>query len=172
MANAPSPQMAQADPLADLRDIHLPSPVEWWPPAPGWWIVAAVVAVLVIYGVYRLWRYWRANRYRREAIAQLDALLNRYNEVGDAHQYLDDFQVLLKRVALTRYPRDQVASLTGESWVDFLDKTSGSHEFSMGEGQVLVDVNYQPSPNADIQQLHQLGRLWIKRHGEVERDAA
>ncbi|MDP7406676.1 MAG: DUF4381 domain-containing protein, partial [SAR324 cluster bacterium] len=27
------------DPLAALRDVHLPPAVSWWPPAPGWWII-------------------------------------------------------------------------------------------------------------------------------------
>ena len=27
------------DPLAELRDIHLPPEIGWWPPAYGWWIL-------------------------------------------------------------------------------------------------------------------------------------
>ena len=43
-----------------LRDIHLPLPVDGWPPAPGWWLVALVVASLVAAGVVR----WRRDRFR------------------------------------------------------------------------------------------------------------
>ena len=28
------------DPLAGLRPLHRPLPVSWWPPAPGWWLLA------------------------------------------------------------------------------------------------------------------------------------
>ena len=47
--------------LEQLRDIHLPQAVHWWPPAPGWWIVAALILALTIW----LGRYLQA-RYRRQ----------------------------------------------------------------------------------------------------------
>ena len=40
--------MNTPDPLAQLRDIHLPEPVSWWPPALGWWLVAMTVMTLLI----------------------------------------------------------------------------------------------------------------------------
>ena len=33
------------DAALPLRDLRLPEPVGWWPPAPGWWILAAIVVV-------------------------------------------------------------------------------------------------------------------------------
>jgi hypothetical protein len=159
-----APGMPQADPLAELRDIHMPGAIETWPPAIGWWILLAIAIFLVLAGLYWLYSRWRANRYRREAIAELNRLRADYQQHGEDSVYLAEYQSLLKRVALTRYAREDVASLTGESWVAFLDRTSRSQEFSMGKGQVLIDSNYMPEPEADVAALHEMGVAWIRRH--------
>jgi len=167
MSSPPGP-----DPLAELRDIHMPPPVEAWPPAPGWWILGIMVlAGLVAMALWWL-RRWRANRYRREALRELLRLYRAYEQHQDAATWLREFEALLKRVALTRYPREDVASLTGESWVAFLDKTGASNDFTMGAGQALIDGIYRPPGehcnDVDVRQLHELGKQWIKHHGNPE----
>lgn len=156
-----------SDPLAELRDIHMPPPVDAWPPAPGWWILAIVGTLAAAAFIWWLWRRWRANRYRREALAELDRLRQQYERDGDPLAWLQQYETLLKRVALSRYPRAQVAPLTGEAWVRFLDRTGGQHEFSLGPGQVLIDGNYRPDAQVDVARLDEIGRTWIKRHGDV-----
>ena len=155
---------AQADPLAQLRDIHLPGAIEAWPPAPGW-IALAVLAILAVLGVcYWCFRRWRRNQYRRDGLKQLDQLLAQYEQALDAQTYLANYASLLKRIALTRYPRAQVASLTGEAWVAFLDHTGSTQEFSMGAGQALVQASYERDPDIQVPALHELARSWIRRH--------
>jgi hypothetical protein len=157
----------QSDPLAQLRDIHLPAAIEAWPPAPGWWGLAFLCAVALSILVYWAWGKWQANKYRREAIRQLDKIAETYDKNGDARVFLHDYQLLLKRVALTHYSRDRVANLTGESWVAFLDESSNSSEFTMGAGQVLIDGNYIENPSIDVSQLYDLGRHWIRKHKKM-----
>jgi hypothetical protein len=166
----------QTDPLAQLRDIHLPGPIEVWPTAYGWWILGALCLLAVILALYWFWSRWQANKYRREARSQLEAILHSWESDGDTAQYLREIQLLLKRTALTRYSRETVASLTGEAWVDFLDKSSTGHEFTMGEGQKLIDGHYintssirvsSEQPIADVHKLHQLAHDWIRNHGDL-----
>lgn len=185
MAQAPAqptqpsqPGMMQqaTDPLAALRDIHEPAMISSWPPAPGWWLLAALASVFVIYLLVLMIRRWLADRYRREAISELQQLTLHWQSHGNDTQYLQDLQTLLKRVALTRFPRDDVAGLTGEAWVQFLDRSSGSHDFSMGVAEVLIDGNYRQDTSFDAEALQSAARQWINTHDpkylEAEQQAA
>lgn len=167
MAAAPPPpgMMQQAtDPLAELRDIHLPAAIETWPPAPGWWLLAGLAIVSL--AALALWGYrkWRANRYRREALRELHVLQANWQQDQDDHAYLDALQHLLKRVALTSFPRESVASLTGEAWVQFLDQSTGSHDFSMAESEALIDGNYRRDTTIDVDNLKLAAERWIRKH--------
>ena len=35
--------MNPQDPLSQLKDIHLPATGGFWPPAPGWWLLALIL---------------------------------------------------------------------------------------------------------------------------------
>ena len=171
-ASPPSPQQlaqleqAQADPLAQLRDIHLPGPIESWPPAPGWWVLVILACVIIGYGLYRLYQFWKKNQYRRDAIKAMSQLQSQLS--SDPSAYLEAYNNLLKRVALTSFKRENVASLTGEAWVAFLDQSGNTVEFSLGPGEILVDGNYAQTRQFNIAELHAIGTAWIKNHRTTE----
>ena len=172
MASQPAQGQLQmpGDPLAALRDIHLPVAPETWPPAIGWWLV--LLATLLVFGylISYLLKLWREKKYRREAAAHLATLVVEWQQSNDNLRFLNQLQSLLKQVALTRYGRDAVASLTGESWVSFLDRTGGTREFTMGDGQILIDGHYQSNANIDPVRLTELCQLWIKNHNDLPTD--
>ena len=154
----------QTDPLANLRDIHIPGAIDPWPPAIGWWLIAAAALIAISYGIYLVFKWWKSNQYRREGIRALKYLLDNH---ASEKQYLRDYSDLLKRIALSAYARESVANLTGEAWVSFLDRSTGTKEFSMGEGQILIQGNYELNPSVDVDKLHRLGLYWIKKHRKL-----
>jgi hypothetical protein len=151
------------DPLAALRDIHLPAPPDLWPPAPGWWVLGVLVIALCVYGAYLGRKLWRRNAYRRQGLKELDSLFARSE--SSTTELLADLNDLLKRVALSCSSRDDVAQLTGESWVAYLDSKIPGHEFTMGAGQVLIDGPYsETSHDINRSELQRVARLWIQTH--------
>lgn len=88
-----------ATPTLELRDIHLPAPVSWWPLAPGWWLLVGVV-LLATLGLV-LWRRGASTRrLRRAALAELGAIEAAYATAGDGHACAAALSRLLHRLAL------------------------------------------------------------------------
>ena len=144
--------------LSQLRDIHLPTPVSWWPPAPGWW---AVLALLLLFGVlaYVVYSRRRRNRWRRSALSELEGLRDAAPE-----RMLRGLSVLLRRVAISRFPRHDVAALTGEAWLAFLDRALGDGTaFQSGVGRVLISGPYAGDAQVDGASLLALCERWIKQ---------
>jgi hypothetical protein len=158
--------MPAPDPLAQLRDIHLPAAIGQWPPAPGWWILAGLLLLMMGYGLFRFLRYQQHNNYRRLALLELEQLQQfRQQPV----QYLQQLNQLLKQTALatsnTNSIADHIAALSGQRWLTFLDLSSNSEQFCNGAGQVLATGPYSASEqNYDHDALLQLCQRWIKKH--------
>ncbi|HEU0155003.1 MAG TPA: DUF4381 domain-containing protein [Stellaceae bacterium] len=145
--------------LSNLHDIVLPPAVSFWPPAPGWWIVGAtLLAVALILLAKALARY-RRNAYRREALRELDAIGPARTPVAAQR-----ISAVLKRAALTAFPRSDVARLSGASWLAFLDQTGRTDAFTKGPAQMLPALALGAAPNADGEPILQEARHWVRRH--------
>ncbi|MCA1764993.1 MAG: DUF4381 domain-containing protein [Desulfobulbaceae bacterium] len=154
--------MNGSDPLARLRDIHLPEPVGWWPPAPGWWLVGIAVLVVVVLTVVYLRRWVKKGRYRREAKRELRLLIDNRSGMND-RRLIEELNILLRRVAIEAYGREQVASLAGRRWLEFLDSKGDTDRFTAGPGMVLGEGHYRPEVKADSDRLIPLLEKWLGR---------
>lgn len=143
------------DPLAALRPLHTPAPVDWWPPAPGWWVLAALLLALA--GL--TWWYRRRTALRRAALSELRQL-ERFEP--DATRLASGVNQLLRRVALACFPRRQVAALSGEAWLRFLDTHAGGAGFCTGPGRVLATAPFARDCTLKRTALLTLARQWIR----------
>lgn len=126
-----------------LRDLHLPAEVGWWPLAPGWWILIALGAGLVLWYAWLKFEAWRANRARRVALRELAWVSRRYEESGDVLRLAGDLSELLRRGLLAYAPRSEVAGLTGDRWLAWLDRGLDEPVFERGAGRLIVSLPYQ-----------------------------
>ena len=150
-----------------LRDIHLPNPISWWPLAAGWWIVICSSVVLLILSFLVLRKYFKLTL-RKEALKSLESIQNTYAKDHDAVACLAELSSFLRRVMLSRAHGTvsasitSPASLTGQAWLEFLDKSLDKPEFSTGAGQLLLDGPYQSTvDNNDLHDLLQLCQKWV-----------
>ena len=150
-----------------LHDIVQAEPVGFWPPAPGWYVLAAILSLVLLVVVWRYIKRWHRDRYRRLALKELQYI----KDSGTAEAYRE-LPALLKRTALSVWPRQEVASLSGLKWHEFLDHTSNSDQFCSASGQVLNELSYQGAGDAlptesELSMLLTAAEHWLRRHHSV-----
>ena len=154
----------------NLHDIVLPEPVSWMPQTVGWWVLLGIVLLALGWASHRAVRRRRADRYRRLALARLaeieQALAEPASRSGDSSALPE----LVKQTALGFRPRSEVAALSGDPWLRFLDASYGGNGFTAGPGQLLPTLAYGAPPvegsksREEIAQLVGLIRHWIRKH--------
>ena len=141
------------DPQAiPLRGLHLPEPVGWWPLAPGWWVLLAMVAIGCGFLV-RAWLRRRAHSAaRRKALRQLEESRSAYAYHGNPVVLGAEVSELLRRTMLAYAPRSEVAGLTGDAWLAWLDRDLDQPRFREGAGRSLLELPYRnpETPAADV----------------------
>jgi len=156
--------MNETGSLQNLNDIVVPAAVPWWPPAPGWYVLAAGLAMVLAVVLIRWLRARRRNLYRRLALRELAGIRQ-----DPSDQTLLTLPQLLKRTALAAWPRDRVAALSGAEWHRFLDESAGMDLFQSGAGEVLDRLAYPLSParlppQRESSRLLDAAEHWLKNH--------
>jgi hypothetical protein len=139
--------------LENLRDIVVPPPVPWWPPAPGWWFVLVVIAIATLVTAFRIWRVWRANAYRRAALHELQQATA-----------ITQIAEILKRTALVAYPRSDIAALSGPAWCQWLGET-GAIQVPGTVAEALTQGVFGIAQRVNVSEVSAFAADWIRNHG-------
>jgi hypothetical protein len=148
------------DALSGLADIAVPDPVSWSPQAWGFWVLAGALVVAALVLAVRRARRFAANRYRREALRECAALEGRLDAEGRRATALAELAVLLKRTALSAWPRAEVAPLSGRAWIDFLRRHGARARVDERMARLLDAAEYQPGLLASVSP--QEARAWAR----------
>jgi len=156
--------------LADLHDLAVPEAIPWGPQTAGWYVLFLVVLVLLVWLGMRALKKRSANRYRVVALEELAAIEVSLGSSDNRAPALAQLPILVKRVALSFTPRESVASLSGSSWLTFLDDSYQGSGFSEGPGRLLADLAYaRPAALEEVDSktaadLIGVVRSWIRTH--------
>lgn len=145
----------------NLKDIHLPDAVSWWPPAIGWWVLLVLVPLLFV-GLIWLYKFITRKTAIKTAKKQLSVI--KKDSLTQDSKKLQQLSELVRRVAISISPRDDAASLTGDAWLHYLDQTVKGTPFTEGAGQYLADAHFRKTfdTTANIPQVISLCENWLK----------
>lgn len=108
---------------------------------------------------WKLLRHYERNRYRREALLWLE----------EKERSLYETDMLLKRIAMRNYGRENVAALRGQAWIDLLNRYWKEGAFTAADADLVSEALYRrpPASGADFTAK---AKRWIRYHRHALRD--
>ncbi len=146
--------------LSQLRDIQAAPEAPFWPPAPGWWLLALGLLFLLVFAVRELHRRAQARRRRLGLVMRLGRLREEHDPEREPQAWLASVNRLLKVAAMRAFPDESPGVLTGAEWAAFLGKDADAEVFS-----ALAAGPYEPHPSFDSLALERAAEGWLRRHG-------
>ena len=146
--------LANQNSLAQLNDIIAPTAASPWPPAPFYWVLL-IISIIAIGGLIYIFK-----KIKKQRLKQQTALLKlRQLQTGDTNFIM--LNQLIKGVALSYFPRQQVASLHGKQWFDFIQQYAADPIFDNQEAFLkrLYQTPSHPCCKDDFSQT----KNWIKK---------
>lgn len=135
--------MTAGNPLANLRDIHLPEQISWWPIAPGWWLLIILSFILIIWFGYKLRQRHQFRKTYRYCQAELETIDQVYQNTTDARAMLSEYSQLLRRLLILRLGRQHVASQTGKELLATLEEYALTEKLTEEHKALLIDGPYR-----------------------------
>ena len=149
-----------------------------WPPGFGWWLL---LLALIFAGYFAI-IFIKKQRILKRRKLRLVAAINRISDIdqSDSIKYLHELNATMKAIALDQfrylslqadqtkvselYSKSQIAKLSGQSWLAFLDQTGNCNHFTQGVGKVLGDAHYRQTIDdmPDLDLLHKTCADWVK----------
>jgi hypothetical protein len=146
-----------------MRDVHLPAEISWWPPAPGWWLLACLTTLLGFLIVRLIRDRKRRMAYRKHAVSALKEHYQRWQETGSTTAYLQAANAILKRCVLHITGTKDAAGLSGQAWLNTLSDLT-PHDLSIEAQDALALKVYQAESSIDVALIHAELEEWLRSH--------
>ena len=150
--------MNPEDLIQQLAPLRTPDPIGFWPLAPVWWVIIGLLVIALGFLCFQWLKRYQRNTYRREALKWL-------SELQEANSDVQALSGALKATALNAYEATSVASLSDESWPNFLRNSCA--KLSSDALDVLARA-HAPNPGSLSAVDWRDAMLWVKHH-EVPR---
>ena len=131
----------------------------------GWKVLFFILFCMIVFAAYKYYLHYKKNKYRREAIQSISEIeANKENSVSSL---IVQIMFLIKQTALQTYGRNEVASLEGENWLEFLDKKVKGVNFKQYQ-KVINDAvyldKYDQTNSFSKDDFIRMSKKWINEH--------
>jgi hypothetical protein len=148
------------NPLAELKDIHTPDSIGFWPPAYGWWLLALLTIILSVWLIRIVIKHYKQGLAKRQAIQELNSI----NPSALGWQVA--LNSLLKRLVLSYQPTLRLHALHGEALTGLLTEALPTSKKSIFQQKMTTFQSslYQTttSSDGDFDTSKNLVLSWIK----------
>jgi hypothetical protein len=139
--------------LSQLNDIIAPSPPSFWPLPAIFWILLVVISTTLI-GLFIIFKKYKKQHNKQKIV------LKELQKLQQSKATFIQLNQLLKGTALLYFPRQDVASLHGEQWFDFLQRESTERIFQ--DKQSFLKRLYNNNEQICSEQDFTQAKVWIK----------
>lgn len=143
-----------------------PQPVKFTYSTPGWYVLGALLLLLFIAIVFLFVRHYIKNRYRREAMRNLQQIESTYAAGNNYNNLVYETNMLAKRVAMLKYGRNTVAGLRGEEWINYMNSKWRKKSFNANDALLIANNVYtlSPLPAEHATLFVNKTKEWIRKH--------
>jgi hypothetical protein len=148
----------------DLGPLYEPDAVRFSFETAGWYVLSGLLLLLAVLLFLKWFKRYRENAYRREALKNLAIIEDKFSGQQDV-LCLNDVLILLKRVAIQAFGRQQVAQLYGYDWLVFLESKGKNTPFTQYKHNIINTLyDTVPVKVNEIEDMMELSKRWIKTH--------
>ncbi|TKF28629.1 DUF4381 domain-containing protein [Vibrio kanaloae] len=113
----------------DLSPVIAPDAPTWWPLAWGWWAVIITAIALIALVFFIVKRRKNNQQAKQEALSYFS---NSQSQDGLSPSKAQD---IVRQAALSYFPREKIAGLSGDDWLTFLDAQLAKPLFAAKQSQ-------------------------------------
>lgn len=147
--------------LQQLKDIHLPHAIPMWPIAPGWIIIFTLLIILISYLIYAWYQRNQRKNTVKFALKKLENLKGMIVDNPENINIAAEISTLIRRTALYYFRREEIAGLSGNDWLNFLNRSGNTTQFTDEAGHLLIDAPYRKINSTDLTPLFALTQAWL-----------
>lgn len=123
-----------------IKDIYDINDISWWPLATGYWVIIFLIFLSIIVAtIYLIKRRKYQNSWRFLAYNEFESLFSKGQITAyETHEFI-------KKIAIKKFGRKNVASLNGAKWLEFLAKHDSKFAWQE-KGSLLINNSFSPTP--------------------------